>query len=658
MSASLWLDNPYSSPPRLKISDRQQWVAPRSGLSCLPIALFMEAKVRETLRLFRVPTLLAICFVATGLLHAQSTSSELKELKDAIAAQQQQIQQLQQQVQSRDAAIQQLQQQVGAANAAASQAQATAQSALGGEKKEGQISQEDFSNLQHQVTDLKAVSANTVEGLQTTQKRVADLESPLAIHYKGITITPGGFMAAETVWRPKATFSDINTPLNSIPFSGLAQARFSEFYGSGRQSRFSMLAQGKWGTTNLTGYVEGDFLGVGVTSNNNQSNSYVFRQRQTWGAAGFANGWTVSGGQMWSLVTETKKGLDNRTEALPMQIDPQYTAGFSWARQYAVRVYKNFNNKIWAGFSVENSQELVTVSGITAPGNFVLGGPGTGAGLYNQFANYSSNVSPDFVAKLAFEPGFGHYEVYGVASDFRDRIYPNALATHPSAAGAFNNSVWGGGIGANARWLFYQKHIEAGVHYLGGKGVGRYGDATLPDLTVNPTGHLKALQNYQVLATLEWHSPHWDIYGYGGGEYAGRTWYGTKPFGLGPVGYGSPLFNNNGCSTENVPGTGQGSGATYYATGLGYQPGLATSCAGQTKSVIEGTTGFWYKPYNGPKGRLQIGMQYSYLVRAAWVGYGGIFPPPTTPVLNPGKATLSPEAIENMWFTSFRYYLP
>jgi hypothetical protein len=599
---------------------------------------------------------LSLLLMTASAFAQSSTSSELKELKDAIAAQQQQIQQLQQQIQSRDSAIQQLQQQVGQAQSAASQAQATAQSALGGEKKEGALSTEEFNALQHDVTDLKAVSANTVEGLQDTQKRVSELESPLAIHYKGITLTPGGFLAAETVWRPHATFSDINTPLNSIPFSGAAQARFSEFYGSGRQTRLSMLAQGKWGTTNLTGYVEGDFLGVGVTSNNNQSNSYVFRQRQAWGGASFANGWAITGGQMWSLVTETRKGLDNRTEALPMQIDAQYTAGFSWARQYGVRVSKNFHNKVWAGFSVEDSQTLFTVSG--APNIYVVGGPGTGAGLYNQFANYSSNVAPDFVAKLAFEPGFGHYEVFGVASDFRDRIYPNATAAKPSATGAHNNTIWGGGWGANGRWLVYQKHIELGAHFLGGKGVGRYGDATLPDLTISPLGQEKALQNYQALATLEWHSPKWDFYGYGGGEYAGRTWYGTKPGGLGPVGYGSPLFNNNGCQTETIPGTGQGSGSTYFATSQGYQPGLATSCVGQTKSVIEGTAGFWYKPYNGPKGRLQIGMQYSYLSRVAWVGYGGLFPPSTPPVLNPGKSTLAPTAVENMWFTSLRYYLP
>src|SRR6516225_1896382 len=167
-----------------------------------------------------VALVLSLLLVTTSAL-AQS-SSELKELKDAIAAQQQQIQQLQQQVQSRDAAIQQLQQQVGAAQAAAQAAQATADGAV---PKAEQLDKQYFDPLQHDVTDLKAVSANTVEGLQDTQKRVSDLESPLAIRYKGVTITPGGFLAAETVWRQRAIGADINTNLNAIPFYGLAQAR-------------------------------------------------------------------------------------------------------------------------------------------------------------------------------------------------------------------------------------------------------------------------------------------------------------------------------------------------------------------------------------------------------------------------------------------------
>jgi len=580
---------------------------------------------------------LALSLAMTSGAFAQSTSSELKELKDAIAAQQQQIQQLQQQVQSRDAAIQQLQQQVGQAQSAATDAQkAAAAAALAQAPK----SAEEIAALEHQVTDLKAVSANTVEGLQDTQKRVADLESPLAIHYKGITLTPGGFFAGETVWRPHATFSDINTPFNAIPFSAAPQARFSEFYGSGRQSRISMLAQGTAGNIKMTGYFEADFLGAGVTSNNNQSNSYVFRDRQLWAQAALHNGWTFTGGQMWSLVTETKVGLDNRTEALPMQIDAQYTAGFSWARQYAFRATKNFHNKIWFGIAVENAQTLLTASGNSS--NFVIGGPGTGGGLYNLNANYSSNISPDYVVKLAFQPGFGHYEIFGLASAFRSRIYPNVIAATPSAAGAYNSTFWGGGWGANARWLFMQKHFETGIHFLGGRGVGRYGDSSLPDVTVDAYGNQRPLQNYQTLVTLEWHAPKWDFYGYGGGEYAGRTWYMNASHK--PEGYGSQLFNNTGCGTETLP-----------TSGNGYGPGALANCVGQNKSVVEGTTGFWYKPYNGPKGRLQIGMQYSYLVRTAWVGYG--LPPYTIPYPYPSK-TIAPKAIENMWFTSFRYYLP
>src|SRR5271166_6981976 len=225
------------------------------------------------------PTLVVILTLSLLLVTASAfaqTSSQLKELKDAIAAQQQQIQQLQQQVQSRDAAIQQLQQQVGQAQAAATDAEkAAAAAALAQAPK----SAEEISGLQHDVTDLKACCASTTEALQEVQKRVSDLESPLAIHFKGITLTPGGFLAGETVWRSHATLA-FATPFTSIPFSAAGQARASEFYGDGGQSRLSLLAQGKWGTTNLAGYVEVDFLGSAVTSTATQSNSYVLRQRQ------------------------------------------------------------------------------------------------------------------------------------------------------------------------------------------------------------------------------------------------------------------------------------------------------------------------------------------------------------------------------------------
>src|SRR5271165_6273892 len=563
---------------------------------------------------------------AVGSSEIQQLKDALAKQQDAIAAQQQQIQQLQQQVQSRDQAIQTLERRVDQADSAASGARRTAQSALSSEKKEGEISAGEFSALQHDVTDLKAANASTVESLTATQKRVGDLESPLAIHFKGITLTPGGFVAADTVWRPHAMYSDIGTQFNAIPFSAAGQARTSDFYGSGRASRLSLLAKGNWGQTILTGYYEADFLGVGVASTNNQSNSYVLRQRQLWSQAAFHNGWSVAGGQMWSLATEFKSGLDPLTWLSPQVIDTQYNAGFSYLRQYGVRVTKDFNNKVWFGMSVENAQTLLTVSG--NPTNFLIGGPGNGSsGGYNSLANYSSNISPDFVTKMAFEPGFGHYEIFGIARIFRTRIYPNATAATPSAAGAFNNNTAGGGFGANARWFVAQKHLEIGIHYLGGNGVGRYGVAQLPDTTAYGNGFQHLVRSYQGLVSVEYHAPKWDLNLYGGGEYAGRR---ASIFKGKPVGYGSPLFVNTGCGTETLP-----------TLANGYGPGALANCAGNTRAVFEGTAAFFYKFYNGPKGRLQLGGQYSYLSRDAWSGIGG-----------------QPEAIENMVFSSFRYYLP
>jgi hypothetical protein len=466
-------------------------------------------------------------------------SKQLEDMKDAISAQQQQIQQLQQQISTRDQAIQNLQQQVTQAQSAAQQAQQAASAAA---NSQSTASADQIGALQHDVTDLKTVSGNTVNELQETQKRVAGLESPLAIHYKGITITPGGFLAAETVWRQRGEGADINTALNSIPYPGSSQAHMSEFYGTGRQSRLSMLAQGKVNDNTYSGYIEADFLGVGTASNNNQSNSYVLRQRQAWAQAALHNGWTFTGGQMWSLVTETKQGVDNRTEALPMTIDPQYTVGFSWARQYGFRVSKDINNKVWLAFAVENSEETVTTHGNA--NNFVIGSQGLAGGLYNSSiagcsttlsatgapvttctnnANYSYNPSPDFIGKIVFQPGFGHYEIFGIATQFRDRIFPNATLPTPSAAGAFNNSTWTGGGGANARWSLFQKHFDVGLHGVAGKGIGRYGTAGLADAAVTPSGSMAPISNYQGLLTLEYHSPKWDWYGNGGIEWDGRT---------------------------------------------------------------------------------------------------------------------------------------
>ncbi len=557
-------------------------------------------------------------------------SAQLDRMQQAIDAQQKQIQELRQEVHSRDESVQQLQQKLDQSQSTATEAQSKADAAA----SQAAAQQKTVSDLSNDVNDIKQNSANTALSLQETQKTVNGMESPLALHYKGVTITPGGFLAAETVWRKRATGGDINTPFNAIPFSGTNQGNLSEFFASGRQSRVAMLVEGKLKSAKLTGYVEADFLSAGVTSNNNESNSYTLRQRQVWGQAALNSGWTFTGGQQWSLVTETTKGMDNRSEALPGTIDPQYNVGFSWARQYGFRVTKNWNNKFWAGFSVENAQTTLTAHGTSA--NFLVGSAGNGGGLYNSTANYSFNAAPDLIFKVAAEPGFGHYEAFGILSQFRDRTFPCATTvspavcggiTGPSSALASNDTRTGGGFGANARWSIYKKRVVFGLHGLAGDGVGRYGSSGLPDVTVRPDGTLALIRSYQGLGTLEWHGPKLDIYSNVGGEYAGRTWF-VNSAGK-DVGYGAPGFVNSGCGTEPVPGSG------------GFLPGSASNCTGDTRRLLEGTLGFWYRLYNGPKGKLQFGAQYSYFDKAAWSG-------------TPGE----PHAVENIALTSFRYYLP
>jgi hypothetical protein len=599
-----------------------------------------------------------------------ATEAEVQALRDEMAAQQaefqQQIKELRDELHRKDQALDQAQSAATAAagKADAAQAQATQQ-------------QQTVATLKTDVTDLKTGMANTAVTLQETQKAIIN-DSPTALHFKGITITPGGFMAAEFVRRSRALGADINTPFNSVPMPGSSQTQLSEFFGSGRQSRVSMLAEGHVKDAKLSGYIEADFLSAGVTSNNNESNSYTLRQRQAWGQVALDSGFTFTGGQMWSLVTETKHGVDNRTEAVPLTIDPQYNVGFSWARQYGLRVSKDIGDKVWLALAVENSQATVTTHGNGT--NYLVGSSGNGSGLYNSATtncstsllnnnpltpvtvcsyagSYSFNPSPDIIAKLAFEPGFGHYEVFGVYSRFRDRVFPcgdevltltcpGASSPGPSVLGAYNSSRDGFGYGVNARWSVMNKHFDIGVHGFGGNGEGRYGTSGLPDTTVRADGSLRLLRNYQGLGTLEWHGPKVDFYLNGGVEYVGRgfelnsnvnstsynAYVGYGAGGPGALGGG---FNNSGCFSETIPGSG------------GFIPGSLSKCTADTRYVAEGTAGFWFKVYDGSKekinfGRIQWGPQISYVNRETWSGAGGE----------------QPHGLDTMIFTSFRYYLP
>ncbi len=112
----------------------------------------------------------------------------------------------------------------------------------------------------------------------------------------------------------------------------------------------------------------------------------------------------------------------------------------------------------------------------------------------------------------------------------------------------------------------------------------------------------------------------------------------TTTFALSGIGrgYGNVAANNSGCATEGVPLN-------------DFNPSSGSNCAGDIRLIQEGTLGFWYKFYQGPKGRFQFGMQYSYITKNAWSGTGGV---PT------GGLAIGSKAVDNMIFTSLRYYIP
>ena len=192
---------------------------------------------------------------------------------------------------------------------------------------------------------------------------------------------------------------------------------------SGRQSRLGALISGDTGPFKMSGYFEADFLSAGTTSNNNQSNSYTLRQRQIWGQVATKGGFTMTGGQMWSLVTEDARSTDNRTEVLPNTIDPQYMVGFNWTRQPAIRFQQTFGDPRGkkGGFTAAIALEQSQITNFTAtsavasavPTNFILGGNGTGGGLYNNGAQYANNVAPDVIVKFAFDAPHAHAEIGG-----------------------------------------------------------------------------------------------------------------------------------------------------------------------------------------------------------------------------------------------------
>ena len=439
----------------------------------------------------------------------------------------------------------------------------------------------------------------------------AQTPSAPAIQTGPLTLTFGGFAELATIYRNRNQSADVGSDFNTgIPFASNPNSHISEFRESARQSRFSLLAQGeRFDGLRAEAYLETDFLSSAVTSNSRESNSYTLRMQVFYARFTTDFGLDVLAGQNWSLATLYKDDLSPRDENAPLGIDAQYIVGFNWTRTPQIRVVEHFNPKFSLGLSLESPQ-TVTATGINAigaaagtypPPGSVYQNSGNGAGLMNPTTTYTTDIAPDVILKAAFDPGWGHYELYGLSRWFRSSI------------GGRNATAAGGGIGAGMILPLVAKVLTFQASGLIGKGIGRYGSAQLPDVTMTPSGSLTPIREYEALLGLIYTpSPFMTVYGYAGREQESATYY---TVGSAAYGYGAPEFNNSGC---------QLAGAT---------------CTGNTQAVSEWSGGFWWKFYQGRLGNLQFGMQGEYFERRAFRGVGG-----------------APTANMFVGMASFRYY--
>ncbi len=248
--------------------------------------------------------------------------------------------------------------------------------------------------LQQQIKALKEEMAQTrkktdkVEAVQAARATEAPPDKgPIAKALPPATdkvkVTMGGFIAAKSVWRQRNEAADIGSNFGAIPFPFSPQYNEREFHGTARQSRISVLVEGNVDPAQkLTGFFDVDFLGVGTTSNYNESNSFAPRLRQ--GYFSYANndwGFYFLGGQAWSLLTQNKSGIIARDENIPLTIDASYVVGFNYTRNWQLRAVKDFGPTVSLGVSIENPATIVAAS--TAAAATGAGGAFANGGVVN-----------------------------------------------------------------------------------------------------------------------------------------------------------------------------------------------------------------------------------------------------------------------------------
>src|SRR5665213_2345170 len=412
-------------------------------------------------------------------------------------------------------------------------------------------------------------------------------EVPPYLRLGNVCAIPIGFMDLTPFWRDKNAGSGMGSNFGSIPFNNVVNGNLHEFHFSEQNSRLGLRVDGNWKGAHFIGYNEFDFNGTSGSSSLAVSNGAIVPRLRLFWVDVRKDKLEFLGGQSWSMMTPNKKGIS----ALPSDlfytqaIDINYVAGLTWTRQPGVRVLYHPSDKVTFGFSAEQPDQYI--GGSAGGGSIVL--PAALAGLANTQLDNAPTVttggylgqpavSPDFIAKVAFDPGSRlHFELSGIESNFK---------TTTLAAPFAHFSKVGGGVSANAN-VEVIKDLRLVTNNFWSDGEGRYIFGQAPDIVVRADGTLSPVHSGSTLDGLEATIKNTLLYTYYGGIYIGR---------------------NTALDTNGKP--------------VGY--GYTGSANSQNRAINEITFGFNQTLWKNPRyGAINVMGQYEWLGRNPWFAAPG-----------------------------------
>lgn len=510
---------------------------------------------------------------------------------------------------------------------------ATASRTSGGTSSSDSVNTVPVANNSSSVPVVPAVNvgrphwagANRAAG----QNLQASNPSPLSIAIGNSTFTPLGFMDFTLFGRSTATGNGLGTNFAGIPYNTSPLAHLSENNFSAQNSRIGFRVDSKVLGAKVLGYFEGDFYGNQAPNVFVSNGAATFRLRLYYVDL-IKNKWEVLGGQSWSMFTPNRKGLSPLPSDIfySQNMDLNYQAGLTWARQAQFRLLYHPNKDWVAGVSFENPDQYIGGSGgsgggsITLPtglaatllpqfnnaANAVTTGSGSTAVTATGAGNYGTpNLMPDIIFKTAYDGHVGkkdqifHIEAGALIRNFKDTV--------PSGTPVKYNSNTATGVSGevNAN-LEIVKNVKLIANTFFGEGGGRYIFGLAPDLIVRSNGSISPLHSYSTVDGLEVNvGKNTLVDAYYGGVYIGKQ----------------IALDTNG--TTRI--------------GYGY-PGSSNADNRTIQEVTFGITQtFWKNPNYGA---LSLITQYSYLTRNPWSVVG-----------------VAPKnAKTNIYFINLRYTLP